>query len=201
MRRFTSNIFDPLLKFDHFCFRIIKVSSKNHQKSRPCALNTVELLKACSSGLGLSPHTAMQIAEKLYTQGYVSYPRTETTAYPESYDLRSVVRTLGNVGDFKDLSHKVLGNFYAPKSGTDKGDHPPLTPTAAASNDKLSHFQAFQSKRSIFQIAIISSRTAGRYTITFVVISLQRSPVIWFIVLPHTSSKLEMNILRLHQIN
>lgn len=82
---------------------------------------------------GLSPHTAMQIAEKLYTQGYVSYPRTETSAYPENYDLRSAVRTLANVPDYKDLSHKVLGNFYAPKSGTDKGDHPPLTPTAAAS--------------------------------------------------------------------
>lgn len=117
--------------------RVLKVSSKTQTKPRPCALNTVELLKACSAGLGLSPHTAMQIAEKLYTQGYVSYPRTETTAYPENFDLRSVVRTLGNVSDFSEASSKILGNFHAPKAGVNKGDHPPLTPTASANRDQF----------------------------------------------------------------
>lgn len=117
--------------------RVLKVSSKTATKSRPCALNTVEMLKACSAGLGLSPHTAMQIAEKLYTQGYVSYPRTETTSYPENFDLRSVVRTLGSVHDYKEATAKILTNFHAPKSGSDKGDHPPLTPTASASREQF----------------------------------------------------------------
>lgn len=40
------------------------VSSKELYKGRPQALNTVELMKAASAGLGLGPHTAMQIAEK-----------------------------------------------------------------------------------------------------------------------------------------
>lgn len=63
------------------------VTSKEQVKPRPLALNTVELMRSASSGLGLGPHTAMQIAERLYTQGYVSYPRTETTSYPTNFDL------------------------------------------------------------------------------------------------------------------
>lgn len=61
--------------------------SKEKTKSRPTALNTVELMRIASSGLGLGPHHAMQIAEKLYIQGYISYPRTETTKYPANFDL------------------------------------------------------------------------------------------------------------------
>lgn len=78
---FYSNKFIPLF------FRVQNVTSKEKVKSRPCALNTVELMRVASSGLGIGPHHAMQVAEKLYTQGYISYPRTETTSYPENFDL------------------------------------------------------------------------------------------------------------------
>lgn len=44
-------------------------------------------MRAASSRLNIGPHNAMQIAERLYTQGYISYPRTETTKYPENFDL------------------------------------------------------------------------------------------------------------------
>lgn len=69
------------------CFRVLNISCKEKVKSRPIALNTVELMRIASSGLGMGPHHAMQIAERLYTQGYISYPRTETTSYPDNFDL------------------------------------------------------------------------------------------------------------------
>ena len=69
--------------------RVLEVQQKEKSKPRPLALNTVEMLRMASSGLGISPATTMHVAERLYTQGYISYPRTETTSYPENFDLRS----------------------------------------------------------------------------------------------------------------
>jgi DNA topoisomerase-3 len=34
----------------------------------------------------------MKIAEKLYTQGFISYPRTETNIFPKELDLNPLVQ-------------------------------------------------------------------------------------------------------------
>ena len=66
---------------------IIDVKEEKKIVYKPMGLNTVTLLKSCSKGFGISPTQAMNIAEHLYTSGYISYPRTETTRYPPSFDL------------------------------------------------------------------------------------------------------------------
>jgi len=66
--------------------KVISVVSKEKAKVRPIALNAVELMRVASLGLGMGPHHAMQLVERLYTQCYISYPRSE--------DMRS---TLGMV--------------------------------------------------------------------------------------------------------
>ena len=45
-------------------------------------MNPISLLKLASSVLGIGPQAAMRAAEQLYLSGFVSYPRTESTAYP-----------------------------------------------------------------------------------------------------------------------
>lgn len=84
---FRCEIFKNKIFFFPLLCSVESVSTKELTKPRPQALNTVELMRAASAGLGLGPHNAMQIAEKLYTQGYISYPRTETTSYPNNFDL------------------------------------------------------------------------------------------------------------------
>ncbi|XP_075223689.1 DNA topoisomerase 3-beta-1-like isoform X3 [Lycorma delicatula] len=81
---------------EHTTAVVSSVVLKEKTKSRPIALNTVELMRVASSGLGLGPHHAMQVAEKLYTQGYISYPRTETTHYPDSFDLIIIMGANGS---------------------------------------------------------------------------------------------------------
>lgn len=74
----------------------------------------------------------MQIAEKLYTQGYISYPRTETTNYPTNFNLRDVLKTLQRSHEFGEDASNIMNDFQGPRKGVDCGDHPPITPMKLA---------------------------------------------------------------------
>jgi DNA topoisomerase-3 len=63
---------------------------------RPCGLNTTFLLKSASQQLGMSPQHTLSVAEKLYLGGYITYPRSETTAYNDDFDFVGVLSALMN---------------------------------------------------------------------------------------------------------
>jgi DNA topoisomerase III len=108
---------------------VTALTRSESRRSRPSAMNTVTLLKLCSSMLAIGPQAAMRAAEHLYLSGYLSYPRTESTAYPHSFDVRgtlSIVRSHPHLGEFADELLRE-GHNHA-KAGVDAGDHPPITP-------------------------------------------------------------------------
>lgn len=81
----------------------------------------------------------MQVAEKLYTQGYISYPRTETTQYPKNFDFMESlqIQTASSTWG-ADVSELIRNGINPPKSGHDAGDHPPITPMKCANFNELS---------------------------------------------------------------
>ncbi|CAG8435114.1 11795_t:CDS:10, partial [Scutellospora calospora] len=99
----------------------------------------VELLKFGSSYLGIGPHETMLVAERLYTQGYISYPRTETTSYPKNFDIKSVLKNQSKHPLWGLHATELLEKgFDWPTGGTDAGDHPPITPMRVAQESELS---------------------------------------------------------------
>jgi len=52
-----------------------KVQKSEQRRTKPTAMNTVEMLKEVSKVLGIAPAQTMAIAERLYLRGYLSYPR------------------------------------------------------------------------------------------------------------------------------
>lgn len=133
----VATMFQKLIMEDGI-LEVTEITEKQESKSRPSGLNTVNLLKVASSGMGFGPQMAMQLAERLYTQGFISYPRTESTAYPSSFDFRGTLGALENYPLLGNHVQRLLANGYnKPRLGTDAGDHPPITPMRSATEDML----------------------------------------------------------------
>lgn len=50
-----------------------------------------ELEKLASRKLKINAKETMKIAEKLYTQGFISYPRTETNIFPKDLKFNDLI--------------------------------------------------------------------------------------------------------------
>jgi DNA topoisomerase-3 len=106
------------------------VQQKPKNKWRPQALDTVELEKTGSRKLKLSAKEIMTIAEKLYTQGFISYPRTETNKFSPDINLRQFVEMQTAHPDWGAFAQKVIQWGPNARNGN-KSDqaHPPIHPT------------------------------------------------------------------------
>ena len=82
----------------------------------------------------------MHVAERLYLQGYITYPRTETSQYPSSFDLRAVVAAQTASPYWGREASQILHDGCTPRTGgKDVGDHPPITPVRLAGENDLDH--------------------------------------------------------------
>ena len=115
----------------------VKVMESVGEKVRmqpPKPLDTVELERRASRFLNVRAKTALDVAEDLYRYGLISYPRTETTIYPKTLDLRRIVRDLAKVKDYGEYIRTTLtGEFKPTSGGSSDNAHPPIHPTKGAS--------------------------------------------------------------------
>jgi len=80
----------------------------------------------------------MSVAEDLYTNGFISYPRTDNTVYPDDVDVYGVLGILENHDEFAEDAEELAELGRAPTSGDkETTDHPPIYPTALAARDEL----------------------------------------------------------------
>ena len=84
---------------------VMSSNSKVKDKIKPPGLNTVDLLKIASKSFGLGAQQTMKIAEKLYLDRYITYPRTESTHYSENFDFKGILNKL--------KSNSTLGSLAA----------------------------------------------------------------------------------------
>ena len=74
--------------------KILQRNKNEKKKYRPYPLTTVKFQKLATDKLKISSAEAMKIAEKLYMSGFISYPRTETNAFPATMHLPQLVKRL-----------------------------------------------------------------------------------------------------------
>lgn len=116
---------------------VVKTISKKEKKlSRPEPFNTTSYLRAASSIFGISTSQAMNIAESLYQQGLLSYPRTDNTVYPASINLKEIVKLVSIDKEYANISKEILSKPLNPSRGAkETTDHPPIYPVGYS--DKL----------------------------------------------------------------
>ncbi|HIZ47075.1 MAG TPA: DNA topoisomerase I [Candidatus Olsenella pullistercoris] len=118
--------------------RVSDVERKSRTQRPPAPFNTTSL-QAAAAAEGISPARTMRLAESLYMDGLISYPRVDNTVYPSSLDLRDCVRMLSTVPAYGSVCHELLkqDKLTATRGKQETTDHPPIYPTAPASPDNL----------------------------------------------------------------
>jgi DNA topoisomerase-1 len=109
-----------------------EVSSRRNSRKPPAPYNTTAFTTDASSRLGITPAAAMRIAEDLYMDGFISYPRTDNTVYPPSLNTRELIRSLVRIPEFSAAADLLDQERLTPTRGKKEStDHPPIYPTQA----------------------------------------------------------------------
>ena len=118
--------------------RVTAVERKSRTQRPPAPFNTTSL-QAAAAAEGISPARTMRLAESLYMDGLISYPRVDNTVYPSSLDLKDCVRTISKVPQFAPTCKALLSQpkLTATRGKQETTDHPPIYPTGAADPEKL----------------------------------------------------------------
>ncbi|MFW6128386.1 MAG: DNA topoisomerase I [Halobacteriota archaeon] len=117
--------------------KVTKFDKKERTENKPIPFNTTEFLREASKFM--SPYRAMSVAEGLYMNGLISYPRTDNTVYPQSLNVKSIASQFKNSSFSKEAEIVLSQKRISPSRGKkETKDHPPIYPTAVVSPDKLS---------------------------------------------------------------
>lgn len=131
-RRATLALFESCLTAPCLA-TVTKLEGRPKKKWRPVPLATIELQKRASRYLRIGSETLMAVAEQLYHQGLISYPRTETERFRPEFEHMPLIRdfaSLNNATYASYANHLLNENgFQIPRAGqNDDQAHPPITP-------------------------------------------------------------------------
>ncbi|KAA6369333.1 MAG: putative DNA topoisomerase 3-alpha [Streblomastix strix] len=119
---------------------IKKVIQKEKKKLKPLPLTTVTLQKQTSRLYRMSAKQTVDVAEKLYQQGYISYPRTETDRFGDEQEIKRIVEILTHHSNYGQYAQRLLSNgeYASPRGGQhDDHSHPPIHPCKCNNGSQL----------------------------------------------------------------
>ncbi len=112
------------------------IETGKRSEKPPTPFNTTEFLRSASA-IGVSPANAMRIAEYLYVNGFISYPRTDNTVYPATLDTKGIIASFLDT-EFREYAQKLLSGELTPTRGKkETTDHPPIHPATPVKRSDL----------------------------------------------------------------
>ncbi|MFX1505534.1 MAG: DNA topoisomerase [Promethearchaeota archaeon] len=105
---------------------------------RPLPLDTDTLESKCAQFFRISPKQVADIAERLYNNGFITYPRTESSFYLEK-DLTNLVENFISHNEFGSIAKEciALEGVKNPSKGRFTKDHEPIKPVKAVEEPEV----------------------------------------------------------------
>ncbi len=125
------------------------LTSRKNTSKPPTPYNTNSFQVDASSRLGITPKRAMSLAEDLYMDGFISYPRTDNTVYPESLPLKETIQALVKIDDFSQAAYLLDGPLQPTRGKKEDQAHPPIYPTQAVYPSALA-----EDKRRVYELVV-----------------------------------------------
>ncbi|RME78385.1 DNA topoisomerase I [Candidatus Woesearchaeota archaeon] len=110
--------------------KVAKIETRQFEQKPPTPFDLTSLQTEAYRSLKIQPKDTLAIAQTLYTDGLISYPRTSSQKYPKELGLDKVMREFLKHGTYKKLAEKLLQKPLIPNEGS-KSDpaHPAIYPT------------------------------------------------------------------------
>lgn len=86
---------------------ITEVKKERKAAKAPMLFNLSALQTIANKVYKMSPQKVLEIAQSLYTKGYISYPRSDSQYLTENEarELPAILQKLGNKAEYKGLNH------------------------------------------------------------------------------------------------
>ncbi len=120
---------------------IVTKKEKGIKQLRPLPpFNLPDLQLEASRVAGISPAETLRIAESLYLDSLISYPRTNSQKLPKGLDNRRIISSLSGLKYYRDYcSNLLLKSSLVPVQGKkDDPAHPAIYPTGYPPRKQLS---------------------------------------------------------------
>ncbi len=112
---------------------VVKVDKRVVSEQPPPPFNLGDLQSEASRIYGFSPMRTQQIAEQLYLNALISYPRTNSQKLPPTLNYKRIMESLGQIEGYGALVKSLLletGGTLKPRQGRkDDPAHPAIYPT------------------------------------------------------------------------
>ncbi|MDD5087030.1 MAG: DNA topoisomerase, partial [Candidatus Nanoarchaeia archaeon] len=106
------------------------VEKKEFKQSPPVPFDLTTMQIEAYRALNISPKDSLEIAQELYTSGFISYPRTSSQKLPKEIGYKKIIQDLSNQSDYSKLCKELMKKNLIPNEGnsTDPA-HPAIYPT------------------------------------------------------------------------
>jgi len=115
------------------------LDSTNYDLAPPTPFDLPTLQAEAFRHLGLSPRISLGIAERLYLDQLISYPRTSSQKLPHSIGYEKIVRSLGKQNNYRTVAADLLamGKLVPNEGKKDDPAHPAVYPTGTLPRRRL----------------------------------------------------------------